>query len=316
MTHCRDKRYDVVIATYNGESFLPAQLESILGQSARPHAIYIRDDGSTDGTLTVIKNYVSRFPNIIHVAGGERLGYVKNFEALVRHCTSPIVFFSDQDDVWVPSKAAEILAAFQSGVSSDCVYSNATIVNEELAPINALIDPKVQSPASLADLLRSSTVTGATMACDRQFLLEVCIPFDGDVPHDYWIAFHAARRSKLRYVPTMLTLYRQHGGNQIGGRTLGVIQRAIQALTNDGFRKRRKTQYYRHRLLQELRADHPSAKVNFDGISLLDAIYGTSDGAISLSGIAHVARSFGPYSLLFVFDWMLVRRAWIAKRDK
>ena len=51
----------VVIATYNGEKFLRDQLDSIIPQLRDCDEVVISDDGSTDGTLDIINEYVKKY---------------------------------------------------------------------------------------------------------------------------------------------------------------------------------------------------------------------------------------------------------------
>lgn len=46
----------ILMATYNGEKYLDAQIESILSQTNNEWTLYIQDDGSKDKTLDIIKN--------------------------------------------------------------------------------------------------------------------------------------------------------------------------------------------------------------------------------------------------------------------
>lgn len=54
------KKISVVMCTYNGEEYLPEQLDSILGQTLPPYEIIVQDDGSTDGTLALLHAYAER----------------------------------------------------------------------------------------------------------------------------------------------------------------------------------------------------------------------------------------------------------------
>ena len=68
----------VVIATYNGEKFLRDQLDSIIPQLRDCDEVVISDDGSTDGTLDIINEYVKKY-SIINYYEGPRRG-VLNLE--------------------------------------------------------------------------------------------------------------------------------------------------------------------------------------------------------------------------------------------
>ena len=60
-----DKKVNVLLSAYNGEKYIREQIESILEQSYKNIEIYVRDDGSKDGTLTILKEYEER--GLIHL---------------------------------------------------------------------------------------------------------------------------------------------------------------------------------------------------------------------------------------------------------
>jgi glycosyltransferase involved in cell wall biosynthesis len=63
------KQVNVLVSTYNGEAYIRAQLDSILNQSYENVRIYVRDDGSTDQTLPILKEYEAA-GDIVLSAGG------------------------------------------------------------------------------------------------------------------------------------------------------------------------------------------------------------------------------------------------------
>lgn len=233
--------YDVIVATYNGEKYVKEQIESILSQSVPPQHIYIRDDGSKDCTVTILDSYY-RSRDDITIISGENLGYIKNFEALVQKTTSDIVFFSDQDDVWLVDKAKTILDVFCNNIEALTVFSDAYVTNESLGIIGTLWDrfSFSSSQNSLLRLLENNYVTGATMAVRRSFLNEV-IPFHNKLPHDYYIAINAVVKNGLYPCELKLMQYRQHSSNVIGvsvGKP-SVMSRLVSAVSYHGISLRK-----------------------------------------------------------------------------
>ncbi len=79
----------VLLATYNGERYLAEQIDSLLNQTFSDFKIIIRDDGSTDGTVNIINEYVSRFPKkISKLIGGPTGAASKNFFELLKSVNS------------------------------------------------------------------------------------------------------------------------------------------------------------------------------------------------------------------------------------
>jgi len=54
----------ILMSTYNGERYLAEQIESLLSQKDVNIEIHIRDDGSTDDTVKILRQYESHFDNI------------------------------------------------------------------------------------------------------------------------------------------------------------------------------------------------------------------------------------------------------------
>ena len=100
----------VCLATYNGAAFVAEQLRSILDQLTSDDEIIIVDDGSSDDTLDVVNGFedarIRVYPN------EKNVGVNETFARAVALATKPIIFLSDQDDVWTPGRKAIMLKAF------------------------------------------------------------------------------------------------------------------------------------------------------------------------------------------------------------
>ncbi|MGT2832079.1 glycosyltransferase [Streptococcus halotolerans] len=99
----------VLMATYNGQSFITEQLDSIRQQTLKPDYVLIRDDCSTDDTIKVVNDYISKY----NLNGwtinknNSNLNWRLNFRELLRdsrHLDVDYLFFSDQDDTWYLDK--------------------------------------------------------------------------------------------------------------------------------------------------------------------------------------------------------------------
>ena len=97
-------RVSVLMSTYNGEKYLHEQINSILGQQGVEIHLLIRDDGSSDGTVEICKEYAKKY-NQITFYQGENLGVGKSFLDLLKHAPDADYYsFADQDDVWLEDK--------------------------------------------------------------------------------------------------------------------------------------------------------------------------------------------------------------------
>ncbi len=223
-------RIVILLGTYNGGRFVEEQIRSIQGQTVPNWMLFVRDDGSQDGTTEVVADVARRDERIRCVVDRHgRLGVVGNFGELMRIAHSEgadYIFFSDQDDVWVSSKIADQLT-YLKGMESQhgqktpiLVYSDLEVVSEQLERIHPSFmgyqGLNHESRDPLRVLLTQNFVTGCATAINRP-LLELAIPLPTDViMHDWWLALCAASCGRLTYLPQALVRYRQHGANQFG----------------------------------------------------------------------------------------------------
>jgi glycosyltransferase involved in cell wall biosynthesis len=220
----------VAMATYNGARYVGEQLASIAEQTRRPDELIISDDNSTDATRDIIQHFAATSPFKVRLLlNEERLGSTGNFGRAVRECSGDVIALCDQDDVWLPEKLALIESAFEDE-SLGLVFSNAEVVDEQLRPIGYSLWEAIGFDGQSQRLVRSGSaydfmlarglVTGATAAFRSEFK-PLILPFPGDLPgciHDRWAALVIAAVSGIDFIDRQLILYRQHGGQQMGGR--------------------------------------------------------------------------------------------------
>jgi glycosyltransferase involved in cell wall biosynthesis len=225
----------VALCTYNGERYLPRQLESLLEQTRRPDLVVISDDASSDGTRAQIEAWARRAPFEVKVAiNSANLGYLRNFERAIALCEAELIVLSDQDDRWHPDKLAKLEAAIAPDASAGGVFSDAEIVDADLDRLGyGLLDVLRVSAAERAlaaagdlfpVLLRRNVVAGANLAFRGSWKTRV-LPLPAGVVHDEWIALVIAASGGMRFVPDRLIDYRQHGANQIGARRWSAAER-------------------------------------------------------------------------------------------
>ena len=103
-------KVEILMSTYNGEKYICRQLDSILNQIDVNIHITIRDDGSSDSTINILKEYQTRFPNIVKVFEGKNIGYKRSFLLLLSMADDADYYaFSDQDDIWDSNKLSSAI---------------------------------------------------------------------------------------------------------------------------------------------------------------------------------------------------------------
>lgn len=199
----------VCMASYNGERYIQEQINSILPQLGALDELIISDDGSTDSTRDLIKDYLS--DSRVKLIDGPKRGLIKNFEHVISESKGDYVFLADQDDVWLPDKVSEMMKAFKADPTVLVVVSDLTIVDGELQIIeDSYFSYKGVRVGTLVNILRN-TYIGAGMAFRKELKRKI-LPFPKNIPmHDMWIGISAGGGVAL--VNKKLTLYRRHDKN-------------------------------------------------------------------------------------------------------
>lgn len=219
----------VALCTFNGEEFLEEQLESILRQSVRPSEIVIGDDGSVDRTIRIIESYTPKFLDagvkVVYLPGGEKPGFVQNFERTMKATSGGIIFLSDQDDVWDSRRIEFTLEVFSDHPDCLLVHSDAQLVDSKGKSLDKSLFQalsygiKRQQVAingkSFEELLKRNVVTGATAAIRRE-LIGMSSPFVSSWIHDEWLGINAAALGGYFVTDRKLISYRQHPNNVVG----------------------------------------------------------------------------------------------------
>lgn len=218
----------IALCTHNGERWLQEQLDSYVAQHRRPDELIVCDDRSNDGTVGLIEQFAVRAPFTVELVVNDRnLGSTRNFEKAISLCKGDLIFLSDQDDVWLPSKIERIEREFDANEGVGLVFSDAELVDEKLKPLGktlasltfrASTRKDLQNGKAFVSLLEQNFVTGGTMAFRSKFR-ESLAPTPEGVPnliHDGWIALSIANEAPIVFVDEPLIKYRQHAAQQVG----------------------------------------------------------------------------------------------------
>ena len=131
----------LLMATLNGEKFLAEQLQSIENQIHKNWRLVISDDGSSDSTVEISKQFQQELGNgRVEIRKGPKQGFCQNFLSMAcdTNIRADFYAFSDQDDVWMVDKLAEAIKYFEESNESllPRVYCGRTIITDEnLKPI-------------------------------------------------------------------------------------------------------------------------------------------------------------------------------------
>jgi glycosyltransferase involved in cell wall biosynthesis len=234
----------VAMATYNGQKFIREQLDSLAAQQHLPSELVITDDASSDKTVAIVQHFALTAPFPVHLHQHEkRVGYRANFMRATRHCTSDLIAFCDQDDIWSPRKLALCVEPFQDPAVL-LTYHNAKVVTEageQIGRLDHLASPPMTPPLSLCPIRYPNYALGFTEVFRRSILQfsnlwEISLDYNDStvrMAHDQWVFFIASVFGKIAYLDEPLASYRQHGSNLYGQyRSMGFTSNIAALLSN------------------------------------------------------------------------------------
>jgi glycosyltransferase involved in cell wall biosynthesis len=251
-----DQKIDILMAVYNGAHYVLAQLHSMMEQTYPHFRIIIRDNCSSDQTVSLIEQFSRQHPGkIFLIKGTENLGAMGNFATLVHYAEAPYVMFSDADDVWLPTKIEESLALMQKNEANYgaqmpiLIHTDLTVVDKELNILGhsfwnySRLNP--YNAHALNRLLIHNVITGCTTLVNQP-LLKLAAPIPKEaIMHDWWLGLVASAFGKIDHLAKPTILYRQHGKNDTGAKNwkslstyLAQTKKALQTVGRAELRQR------------------------------------------------------------------------------
>ena len=233
----------VLMCTYNGEKFLTEQLDSLLGQSHKNIVVWVSDDGSTDNTIIILKQYQKKFPKgWLKIINGPGKGSVINFLSLLCNpdLKADYYAFADQDDIWEENKLSISLSKISAlPKTTPTLYGARTKTVTEQGIEIGLSSIFSKTPC-FENALVQSIAGGNTMLMNdvaanimkQAGVIEV-------ISHDWWAyMLISGAGGTVIYDKQPSLLYRQHDNNQIGA-NMGWLAKAkrINLLLAGSFRE-------------------------------------------------------------------------------
>lgn len=238
-------RVSIAMCTYNGSANVLAQLQSFSDQTRLPEELIVCDDASTDATVEIVRSFAAQAPFPVQLLINEKnLGFAANFAKALSQCGGDVIFLSDQDDVWLPTKLEKFVDVFSSDSEVGLAFCDALLVDGQL---NSLGQTWWQSrhfekrhqkqligAGGGALILKDPTwmAAGATMAFRSTYrgLIE---PIPVGCTHDAWIATIVSACSRVALISESLNQYRQHTA-QVYGASVSSSTSMQQALARSG----------------------------------------------------------------------------------
>lgn len=212
----------ILLCTFNGEKYLAEQLESIISQTHADWVLYVSDDGSADGTRSILEDYRARLgTERMVLLDGPRRGFACNFLSLIKHpeIRADFYAFCDQDDIWFKDRLERGLKAAATYVpESPFLYCSRTRLIDASGQVIGHSPLFMRRPTFHNALVQSLAGANTMLLNESARALLTRIPDDAHVVSHDWIAYILVSGCGGRVVydaePTLD--YRQHGANVIG----------------------------------------------------------------------------------------------------
>lgn len=221
------KKVQILMSTYNGEKYLKEQINSILNQENVEVSLLIRDDGSTDKTISILENIAKENENLVYYEG-KNIGAARSFMDLVYKSKEADYYaFADQDDVWNSNKIISAIQKIEDDNNKPSLYISAVeVVDEQL---NTMEIKKVTGNFCFEGEMAKNFATGCTMVFNKK-LCDIIKTYNPSyiIMHDSWITRVCyAIGGNVIIDENAYIKYRQHGNNVVG-------------YNDEGFKKLRK----------------------------------------------------------------------------
>lgn len=200
----------VIVPSFNHARYLRECVDSVLAQDHPAVELIVVDDGSTDGSLDILKSYGDRL-YLLQQQGG-RQARARNL-ALAVAC-GQLVAFLDSDDRWRAGRLAAAVAAFRAQPQAALVWADHAFIDDQGRPLG---EQRWVAPGGdfRRVLIAGNPICNATVTVRRDVLDRIG-GFNEAAPRvcdgAAWTQI-AARGHRFVHLPQVLLDYRLHGGN-------------------------------------------------------------------------------------------------------
>ena len=214
----------VCMGTYNGETYIEQQLNTILRQTKAPEEVILCNDGSTDNTVSIIERFIRKngldgkwklYRNKINK------GYPSNFYYACSLCNEEIVFLADQDDIWKNDKIEKMCRVMEKNPGAKSVCCKFNLMDEKEQEIHSIMAPTHAHETGevrnvpVEEIFYKCQWPGMVMAYRRDWY-ESWTKGNYQIPHDFLIAARAAEEGGFFQLDETLAYHRRHDHNTGG----------------------------------------------------------------------------------------------------
>ncbi len=203
----------IILCTYNGDKYLEEQLASLSAQTYPVIEFICSDNGSTDNTVPILQDWCAKAPNrkLYHC---KEKGLNKNFYHAISYASGDFIFFSDQDDVWLPQKVDRLVSFHQANPGVSMVYCLSNKFSGK--PDTSNTSHSMQHPlegCNIRKTMLTSFTLGHNLCIKKNVLEKLPVPPNEVIAFDWWITVAAMCTGPVKCLAEVLTFWRQHQSN-------------------------------------------------------------------------------------------------------
>lgn len=206
----------VGMPVYNGEPFLRQALDSIAAQTFTDYRLVVSDNGSTDGTADIVRDYAREDDRIQLVGSPENRGAAWNYNNAFAHCTTPFFRWAAADDELAPTCLERCLAALEDAPGAVLAYPLTRMIDEDGTVLGDISDGLACSSRSpsrrLWHVVQNAVWGSPIFGVVRSEALRKTQLHGAYASADYVLFAELALLGELKEVPEPLFLRRMHSG--------------------------------------------------------------------------------------------------------
>lgn len=201
----------VIIPCYNREKYVAETVESVLGQTWSSIELLVVDDGSTDGSRSILERFTDRIILLEH-PGRLNKGQSASINLGLERCRGEYVAILDSDDLFAPDKIRKQVAFLIENPDIGLVYSNGYVIDEQRTILYAAHDKNHEEHSDPDKLLLDCYFLLPNNALVRRDVYRRAGYFDESLrtAQDHDMALRIAEVAKMGYLGDFLFYYRRH----------------------------------------------------------------------------------------------------------
>lgn len=217
----------VIMPVFNGAAYLRTAIESVLRRSYKNLELVIADDGSTDGSRTIVSEYLFDH-RLVFLENEINLGVAATRNRAIAASSGNLITFLDQDDVWLERKLELQVAAIKSHPEVGLLHAEYARIDSqgELFPAARKLPPErfvnPTAPVEVRDVFAEIFVSNDIQPLTTMIRREVLNELGGFEPtlrgtDDYELWLRIALHYPVAHLRTIVGYWRAHPEQQSNG---------------------------------------------------------------------------------------------------